>query len=193
MQNCHTMPAVALNSGQRIALVGNPNVGKSLFFHRLTGTYVVVSNYPGTTVELSQGTAKSLGHATVVDTPGIVAFPPRTDDEAVTARVILRESFRAVLQVGDAKNFRRTLLLTAQLAELGVPLVLALNMMDEAQAHGLQVDVERLSQILGLTVVPTIATRGTGVADVERALEQARPAALELCYPAELEDALEKM
>jgi len=187
------MPAVALNSGQRIALVGNPNVGKSLFFHRLTGTYVVVSNYPGTTVELSQGTAKSLGHATVVDTPGIVAFPPRTDDEAVTARVILRESFRAVLQVGDAKNFRRTLLLTAQLAELGVPLVLALNMMDEAQAHGLQVDVERLSQILGLTVVPTIATRGTGVADVERALEQARPAALELCYPAELEDALEKM
>lgn len=193
MQNCHTMPAVALNSGQRIALVGNPNVGKSLFFHRLTGTYVVVSNYPGTTVELSQGTAKSLGHATVVDTPGIVAFPSRTDDEAVTARVILRESFRAVLQVGDAKNFRRTLLLTAQLAELGVPLVLALNMMDEAQAHGLQVDVERLSQILGLTVVPTIATRGTGVADVERALEQARPAALELCYPAELEDALEKM
>ena len=193
MQNCHTMPAVALNSGQRIALVGNPNVGKSLFFHRLTGTYVVVSNYPGTTVELSQGTAKSLGHATVVDTPGIVAFPPRTDDEAVTARVILRESFRAVLQVGDAKNFRRTLLLTAQLAELGVPLVLALNMMDEAQAHGLQVDVERLSQILGLTVVPTIATRGTGVADVERALEQVRPAALELCYPAELEDALEKM
>lgn len=193
MHNCHTMPAVALNSGQRIALVGNPNVGKSLFFHRLTGTYVVVSNYPGTTVELSQGTAKSLGHATVVDTPGIVAFPPRTDDEAVTARVILRESFRAVLQVGDAKNFRRTLLLTAQLAELGVPLVLALNMMDEAQAHGLQVDVERLSQILGLTVVPTIATRGTGVADVERALEQARPAALELCYPAELEDALEKM
>lgn len=193
MQNCHTMPAVALNSGQRIALVGNPNVGKSLFFHRLTGTYMVVSNYPGTTVELSQGTAKSLGHATVVDTPGIVAFPPRTDDEAVTARVILRESFRAVLQVGDAKNFRRTLLLTAQLAELGVPLVLALNMMDEAQAHGLQVDVERLSQILGLTVVPTIATRGTGVADVERALEQARPAALELCYPAELEDALEKM
>jgi len=187
------MPAVALNSGQRIALVGNPNVGKSLFFHRLTGTYVVVSNYPGTTVELSQGTAKSLGHATVVDTPGIVAFPPRTDDEAVTARVILRESFRAVLQVGDAKNFRRTLLLTAQLAELGVPLVLALNMMDEAQAHGLQVDVERLSQILGLTVVPTIATRGTGVADVERALEQVRPAALELCYPAELEDALEKM
>jgi small GTP-binding protein len=158
MENCHTTSQPQLN-GHRIALVGNPNVGKSLLFHRLTGRYVTVSNYPGTTVELSQGMASSVSDLVVIDTPGIIAFPPRTEDEQVTARVLLEGQFQAIVQVGDAKNLRRTLHLAVQLAEMNVPLLLALNMMDEAQARGLKVDIERLSSALGIRIFPTIATR----------------------------------
>ncbi|NTW43930.1 MAG: GTP-binding protein, partial [Anaerolineaceae bacterium] len=132
MTSCHaTAHALPLNNSSQIALIGNPNVGKSVLFHRLTGHYVVVSNYPGTTVELSHGSIKALQDVQVLDTPGIVSFPPRSDDEAVTAQVLLNEKLDAVVQVGDAKNIRRTLHLTVQLAEMGIPLVLALNMVDE--------------------------------------------------------------
>ncbi len=176
--------------GSRIALVGNPNVGKSLLFHRLTGHYVVVSNYPGTTVELSQGTARALPEVTVVDTPGIVAFPSRTEDEQVTARVLLQENFQAVISVGDAKNLRRTLHLAVQLAEMEAPLVVVLNMMDEARARGLQVDTQRLAEILGAPVIPTIATRNQGVSDLEAAVQKARRPHFQLEYPAKVEAAL---
>ncbi len=190
MESCHTTSAPILAAGSRIALVGNPNVGKSLLFHRLTGHYVIVSNYPGTTVELSQGTARELDNVTVVDTPGIVAFPSRTEDEQVTARLLLQENFQAVVSVGDAKNLRRTLHLAVQLAEMDAPLVIVLNMMDEARARGLKVDTQRLSEILNAAVVPTTATRNQGIQDLEDAVRRARRPHFRLEYPALVEAAL---
>jgi ferrous iron transport protein B len=190
MENCHGASAQTLSGGRRIALVGNPNVGKSVLFHRLTGRYVVVSNYPGTTVELSQGSVKTQPDLTVVDTPGIIAFPPRTEDEQVTARVLVNDAFQAIVQVGDAKNFRRTLHLTLQLAEMGAPMLLVLNMMDEAEAHGLQVDTRRLTDWLDIPVIPTIATRRQGMQAVEDAIPAARQARIQIHYPAAVERAL---
>ena len=136
MEGCHTsVPPAQPPGGRTIALVGHPNVGKSVLFQWLTGRYVAVSNYPGTTVELARGAAQGLPDTFVIDTPGVVTLPSRTEDEQVTARVLLDEPLRAIVQVGDAKNPRRTLLLAVLLAELGVPLVLALNMSDEAGAR----------------------------------------------------------
>ena len=191
MTSCHaTAHALPLNNSSQIALIGNPNVGKSVLFHRLTGHYVVVSNYPGTTVELSHGSIKALQDVQVLDTPGIVSFPPRSDDEAVTAQVLLNEKLDAVVQVGDAKNIRRTLHLTVQLAEMGIPLVLALNMVDEAHARGLVVDSAALSEILSIPVVNTIATRGQGIPDLHEALKQIPQPTYAISYPPAIESAL---
>lgn len=187
---CCQPSKVALLPGSRIALVGNPNVGKSILFHRLTGKYVIVSNYPGTTVEVSQGMLEGMNDVVIVDTPGIVAFPPRSEDEAVTARVLLQDHLRGVVQVGDAKNLRRTLNLTVQLAEMGLPLVLALNMMDEAHARGLSVDTQAVSTALNIPVVATIATRGQGVDALIRSVEHAVRSPLTVAYPDEVETAL---
>jgi ferrous iron transport protein B len=165
-------------------------VGKSVLFQRLTGQHVMVSNYPGTTVELARGAARRLPETMILDTPGVITFPPHSEDEQVTARVLLYEPLRAILQVGDAKNLRRTLLLCVQLAEMGVPLVLALNMMDEAESRGVQADHALLSEYLTLPVVPTTATRGRGLDELQSALETAHPPHLRLQYPAEIEAAL---
>ena len=157
---CHQTADIDLSVTQKldgnIALVGHPNVGKSAIFQRLTGQRVIVSNYPGTTVEVTRGNlrqkkaksqpaSKTRNDVILVDTPGVIAFPPYSDDERVTEQVLFDESLKSVLQVGDAKNLRRTLLLTAQLAEMGLPIVLALNMMDEAQARGVSVNYDQVA------------------------------------------------
>ncbi|MBP1702779.1 MAG: feoB, partial [Chloroflexi bacterium] len=109
--NCHSAPdQINLAPGGSIALVGHPNVGKSVLFQRMTGQRSIVANYPGTTVEITRSPARHLPGTTLVDTPGVVTFPPRSEDERVTAQVLFDESLRAILQVGDAKNLRRTLL-----------------------------------------------------------------------------------
>lgn len=146
-----------------LLLVGLPNVGKSVFFGALTGTYVAVSNYPGTTVELSRGTSERLGGRTVIDTPGTHNLVPMSEDEAVTRDVLLDESASPLLQVGDAKNLVRTLLLAAQLASLGRPRALALNMADEARARGLRIDTALLARELGCPVFLAAAVHGEGV------------------------------
>ena len=159
-----------------ILLVGHPNVGKSVLFHRLTGAYVNVSNYPGTTVEVSRATANFNREALLLDTPGVLSLPSRSDDERATVRALLTENSRALVQVGDAKNLRRTLTLTALLAELGVPMVLALNMHDEAGARGIVVDVAALGEDLGIPVLATVATGGEGVAALVSGItDAARP------------------
>ena len=187
MSACHTLSPAIPTTGGRIALVGNPNVGKSILFHRLTGQYVTVSNYPGTTVEITQGVTRAIPGAIIIDTPGIVAFPARSEDEAVTARVLLQDPLQAVLQVGDAKNLRRTLHLTIQLAETGLPIVLALNMMDEAEARGLKLDSSAIADALGVPVVSTIATRGQGMHSLVEALKRAPASSLRLEYPQPIE------
>ncbi|MFZ5575964.1 MAG: ferrous iron transport protein B [Pseudomonadota bacterium] len=173
-----------------IALVGNPNVGKSVLFHRLTGAYVNVSNYPGTTVEVARATARFDATVDLVDTPGVLTLPARSDDERATMRALLQEPLRAVVQVGDAKNLRRTLTLTALLAELGVPAVLALNMHDEAGARGVTVDAQALADALGIPVVPTVATGGEGVAQLTHHLAGARMPQPLLHYDAAAEAAI---
>lgn len=173
-----------------IALFGNPNVGKSVLFQRLTGRYVMVSNYPGTTVELSRGQARFMPGASVVDTPGIVTLLPRSEDEQVALSMLLEEPVRVIAQVGDAKNLRRSLLLTVQLAEMGLPMVLALNMMDEAEARGIETDFAALAEELDLPVTPTIAIRGAGIDDLEAEIRAARAPAFRLDYPEPIEEAL---
>ena len=177
-------PATALRT---LALVGHPNVGKSVLFHRLTGTYVTVSNYPGTTVEVSRATPRFDREASLLDTPGVLALPSRSDDERATMRALLNEDMRTLIQVGDAKNLRRTLNLTALLAELGVPMVMALNMTDEAKARGVTVDAGALAEALGVPVVATVATGGEGVAALTDALAHAAVPAPLLRYDPVLE------
>lgn len=192
--HCHNSSQdISISAGGSVALVGHPNVGKSVLFQKMTGQYVTVSNYPGTTVEVSRSRALDLPKTTLVDTPGVLTFPPHTEDEKVTARMLFKEDLRAIVQVGDAKNIRRTLLLTVQLAEMGLPLVLALNMMDEAQRRGVQVNHDLLSETLSLPVVPTTAIRGRGVTQITKRLENSSPSSFHLSYPAEIEKALSKI
>lgn len=190
MQSCHTVSdTLPSDEGGCIALIGHHNVGKSVIFHHLTGLYVTVANYPGTTVEIAKGKGRELT-VTVVDTPGIVTLPPQTADEWATARVLFQEQLRAIIQVGEARNLRRTLLLTVQLAELGVPLVLVLNMMDEARSRGIQVDCRQLEARLGLPVIPMVAIQGEGIPALTETLRVPRPPQFRLNYPPEIETAL---
>ena len=176
-----------------IALVGNPNVGKSVLFHRLTGAYVNVSNYPGTTVEVARAAARFDATIDLIDTPGVLTLPARSDDERATMRALLHEPLRTLVQVGDAKNLRRTLTLTALMAELGLPTVLALNMHDEASARGVTVDIQALSDALGIPVVPTVATGGEGIAQLTRSLADTRSLQRLLHYDAATEAAIVNM
>ncbi len=175
------------SAANAILLVGHPNVGKSVLFHRLTGAYVNVSNYPGTTVEVTRASARFDREAMLLDTPGVLALPSRSDDERATMRALLNESSRCLVQVGDAKNLRRTLTLTALLAELGVPMVLALNMHDEAAARGVMVDTAALGEELGIPVLATVATGGEGIGELTNSLGDARAAEALLHYDPEIE------
>ncbi len=169
---CH-QPYGTDGGGSVIALVGSPNVGKSVIFNRLTGAYVTVSNYPGTTVEVARGTAR-IGNATVdlVDTPGMYSLSPLTEEERVT-RSLLREACpRLVLHVVDAKNVKRMLPLTLQLIEAGWPVVLVVNMMDEARRVGLTVNLDRLRERLGVPVVGTSASTGEGIDELRALLAE---------------------
>jgi ferrous iron transport protein B len=164
--NCHGESAELPTDSTEplIILAGQPNVGKSVLFKRLTGRYVTVSNYPGTTVEVARGQGRfGEGDTLVVDAPGINSLQPMADDEMVTRRLVLERKARAVVQVGDAKNLARALFLTLQFAELQVPLVLDLNMADEAGKHGVTIDYALLAHRLGIEVVWTVATDGEGV------------------------------
>jgi ferrous iron transport protein B len=177
-----------------VVLVGNPNVGKSALFGALTGTYVTVSNYPGTTVEVSTGHTVVWGRrVAIVDTPGATSFVPFSEDERVTRDILLEGPPQNVVVVGDAKNLERTLLLAIQVAEMEIPFVLCLNMMDEARARGLAVDEEGLAERLGVPVVSTVAVRREGITRLTAALEEARPGEVRIAYPEPIERALESV
>ena len=146
-----------------------------------------MSNYPGTTVEVSRATPRFDREASLLDTPGVLALPSRSDDERATMRALLGEPVRCLVQVGDAKNLRRTLTLSALLAELGVPMVLALNMHDEAAARGVTVDIAELADELGAPVLATVATGGEGITQLINAIGQARKPESLLHYDEEFE------
>ena len=163
------MPATDGN----IALVGTPNVGKSVLFNRLTGVYVNVSNYPGTTVEVSQGIAKIQDRQIgVIDTPGMYSLVPISEEEKVARDLLLQESLVAVIHVVDAKNLGRMLPLTFQLMEAGLPVILAVNMMDEAEQLGLKVQPEALKIELGIPVVLMSVALNRGIRELKQIILQ---------------------
>ena len=183
-----TAPTTAPASPVPLLLVGNPNVGKSVIFGALTRRYVTVSNYPGTTVEITRGTARALpGQPEIIDTPGTNALTPQSEDEEVTRNILLAEPTATVIQVGDTKNLRRVLYLTAQLAELGRPQLLVLNLQDEARDLGVAVESVELERVLGIPVIPATAIRGTGLETIGARLADAATATLLAGYPAAVE------
>lgn len=155
----------------RIALVGNPNVGKSVLFNHLTGRYVVVSNYPGTTVEVVRGQAV-IGEyqCEVIDTPGMYSLMPITAEERVARSLLLDERPDIVVHVVDAKNLKRMLALTLQLMEMGFPVILLLNMMDEAQRLHVRIDHHALAKRLGIPVIPASLITGKGVEELKNSV-----------------------
>jgi ferrous iron transport protein B len=159
----------------RIALVGQPNVGKSVLFGRLTGRYVTVSNYPGTTVAVTSGRATVGAEVCdIVDTPGVNALDGTiSEDERLTRNVITGVGADLMIQVADARNIRRALMLTGQLAAFGKPMVLALNMVDEAFARGISVDAAGLEAELNVPVVEIVAVEGRGLSQLRDALPRA--------------------
>ena len=156
----------------RIALVGNPNVGKSVIFGRLTGRYATVSNYPGTTVSITSGRAMVGAEiCDIIDTPGVNTLEGvLSEDERITRQMIAGPGAELVVQVADARNLRRALLLTSQIAEFRKPTVLVLNMLDEARERGVDVDAAALSEFLGIPVVEAVAPEGRGLSELRAAL-----------------------
>jgi ferrous iron transport protein B len=176
--------------GKKIVLVGNPNVGKSVIFSLLTGKYVMVSNYPGTTVEIAQGNATFDRETVVVDTPGINNLIPMSEDEKVTRDILLKEELLGIVQVADSKNLRRGLLISLQLAEMGLPFVLNLNMEDEARSRGIAIDTGKLSDILGVEVVPTVATQRKGIGALIKGIPRLRASRYSMTYDREIEEGI---
>ena len=179
---------------RKVFLVGNPNVGKSVIFNALTGAYAIVSNYPGTTVEVLEGSLEMGGQRwKVVDTPGLYSLRPITEEEGVTRDILLREA-GPVVHVVDAKNLPRMLALTLELCMAGRPVILALNLMDEAEKAGVEVDISALSESLGIPVVQMVATKGLGIADLKTALVQnSVPLPPLVSFPKRIEEALETL
>lgn len=149
-----------------IALAGNPNTGKTSLFNSLTGSYEYVGNWSGVTVEKKVGKLKQAQGGSLLDLPGIYSLNPLTADEEVASRCLLHEPIDAVLNVVDASQLRRNLLLTIQLLELGKPMLLALNMVDVAVKRGIHIHAEQLAERLGIPVVPVVARTGRGCADI---------------------------
>lgn len=175
----------------KIALVGNPNVGKSVIFGLLTGKYVTVSNYPGTTVEVSKGVCRGLdGGVEVIDTPGVNSLIPLSEDERVTRDMLLEDYDKHVVQVVDAKNLNRGLLITTQLAEMGLRVVLVLNMWDELLDRGMNIDIGMLQEMLNLQIVKTIATHRVGVSSLYSSIPAAKVPNLYIDYGNLIEDGI---
>jgi ferrous iron transport protein B len=149
----------------KILLMGNPNVGKSVIFSRLTGVRVIVSNYPGTTVSYTRGLMK-LGDETaeVIDVPGTYTLEPTSEAEEVALQML--DTGDAVINVVNATNLERNLYLTLQLLEKGVPVVVALNMWDDTKHQGINIDLDRLRELLGVPVIPTVAVTGQGMKEL---------------------------
>ncbi len=155
-----------------LVLVGSPNVGKSVLFHHLTGLYAMVSNYPGTTVEVSRGKGR-IGRCEVevIDTPGMYSLLPLTEEEKVARNILFEEKAKVVLHVVDAKNLERMLATTLQLIEAEFPVMLVLNMMDEVEKTGQKIHVAKLEGILRIPVVATSAVTGQGIEALKERVE----------------------
>jgi ferrous iron transport protein B len=181
---------------ERIALIGTPNVGKSVLFGLMTGKYATVSNYPGTTVEVTYGNLNIADRRyLLVDTPGANSLIPQSEDEQVTRDILLNERPTSVVQVGDSKNLKRTLAITVQLSEMGLPITLCLNMEDEASDRGISIDTKELSNLLSVDVVSTVAPERRGLKELRSAIAsgKARVPAIKVTYPEDVEEYIQEM
>lgn len=170
-----------MKNGKMIfALLGNQNCGKTTLFNALTGSNQHVGNFPGVTVDQKVGGIKGVKNASVVDLPGIYSLRPYTQEEIVSRDFIFHEKPDGIINIVDATNIERNLYLTLQLLELRVPMVLALNMMDEVRANGGTIDVQKMSEALGIPVIPITAAKGEGVSEL---IDQAIQTAKHQCYP----------
>jgi len=157
----------------KVLLAGNPNVGKSVIFSRLTGAKVVISNYPGSTVEFTQGDMKVDGlRPTVIDIPGTYALKPTSKAEEIAVEMLKEGDL--IVNVVDATNLERNLYLTLELLERGTPVVIALNMWDETKHKGIEIDVKKLEELLGVPVIPTCGLTGEGIKDLVESIEKAK-------------------
>lgn len=159
--------------GMKIALAGNPNCGKTTLFNALTGSNQFVGNWPGVTVEKKEGKLKGNKEVTIMDLPGIYSLSPYTLEEVVARNYLIGERPDGILNIIDGTNLERNLYLTTQLTELGIPVVVAINMMDVVEKNGDKIDVERLSKELGCKVVQISALKGTGVKEAAEAAVEA--------------------
>lgn len=157
------------HGAKKIVLVGNPNVGKSVFFNALTGIYVDVSNFPGTTVDISHG---KFGGDIVMDTPGVYGISSFNDEEKVARDVIL--SADIIVNVVDAVHLERDLFLTLQVIDTGIPMVIVLNMMDDVRKQGIRIDLKKLESELGVPIIPAVAVKGVGIKEVKEKLYAAQ-------------------
>ncbi|RMF95214.1 MAG: ferrous iron transport protein B [Candidatus Schekmanbacteria bacterium] len=183
-----------------IILVGNANVGKSVIFGNLTGTYVVVSNYPGTTIDISEGQYSFYDEkegkkveVRIIDSPGVNSLIPRSEDERVTRNLILEENPVGIIQVADAKNLKRSLLITTQLAEMGIPIILVLNVFDEAMERGINIDLGKLSSLLGVRVIPSVATQKTGLSEIKKAMNHFQVPTISFTYNQAIEKSISEI
>lgn len=178
----------------KVILIGNPNVGKSVIFGLLTGKYVTVSNYPGTTVEVSYGNI-SIGDRKfiLIDSPGVNNLTPMSEDEKVTRDILIREKAEAVVLVADAKNLKRAIMLLIQLAEMNLPCVLDLNMEDEAKARGIEIDYQKLSSLLNIEVVGTIAPQKKGINTLKEAILNPGQVSIKATYNSVIEEYTNKI
>lgn len=148
------------------ALVGNQNCGKTTLFNALTGSNQHVGNFPGVTVDQKIGTIKGKKDLSVVDLPGIYSIRPYTTEEIVTRDFVLNEKPDGIINIVDATNIERNLYLSLQLLELHIPTVIALNMMDEVRGNGGSVDIKKMSDALGVPVIPIAAAKNEGITEV---------------------------
>ncbi len=194
MESCKIRGKQKDSSTEKVILIGNPNVGKSVIFNYLTGKYVTVSNYPGTTVEVATGMMSSRGKRfQVIDTPGVNSLVPMSEDEKVTRDILLKTSPIHLIQIMDAKNLRRGLLISLQLLEMGFPFLIILNMWDEAKSRGIKINIQGLSNHLGMRVLRAVATRRKGLERIHEALGSPPPSSPALTYPEIIEEGVSRI
>ncbi len=157
----------------RAVLMGNPNVGKSVIFNRLTGVRVIVSNYPGTTIEYTEGIMKvGEERLKIVDAPGTYSLIPSDKAEEVASDLLLKKETDLIINVVDATNLERNLYLTLQLREIDIPMILDLNMIDVARRRGIEINIPALSKLLGVPVVSTVAVSGEGITQLHQIIRE---------------------
>ena len=168
------------------ALGGNQNCGKTTLFNRLTGSNQHVGNFPGVTVDKKEGEIRGQRNCTVVDLPGIYSLSPYTSEEIVTRDFLINQKPDCIINIIDATNIERNLYLSLQLTELDIPMVIAMNMMDEVRENGSTINVNELQELLGVPVIPIVASKNEGVDElievaVKTAADRVKPQRLDFC------------